>query len=56
MATINLRNIDDGMYRRFKSQCALDGFSMKEKLERLMELDLEKRIICQPIGGKEKRG
>ena len=55
MATINLRNLDDNLFRRFKAQSALDGFTMKAKIERLMELDLEKRVVVQPIEKKGKK-
>ena len=55
MATINLRNLDNDLFRRFKAQQALDGFTMKAKLERLMELDLEKMVVVQPIDGKGKK-
>lgn len=54
MATINLRNIDDDLHRRFKAQATLDGFTMKEKIERLMQLDLEKMVVVQPIKEKGK--
>lgn len=55
MAVMNLRDIDDDLFRRFKAQSALDGISMKDKVQRLMELELEKRILCQPIDSKEKK-
>ncbi len=53
MATINLRNLDNDLFRRFKAQQALDGFTMKHKIERLMALDLEKMVVVQPIEKKK---
>jgi len=57
MGHILLKNIDDDLQRRFKAQATLDGFTMKEKIVRLMQLDLERMVVVQPIPkkGKEKK-
>jgi len=55
MGNILLKNVDDDLHRRFKAQAVLDGFTMKEKIERLMQLDLEKMVVCQPVKKKRKK-
>jgi len=49
MHDILLKNVDPEMKRRFKVHCAEVDITMKEGIIRLIEMDLENRLIAHPI-------
>ena len=52
---MNIRNVDDELMRKFKGKAITEGFTLREKIIRLMELDVEKKLVVQPIKKKGKK-
>lgn len=49
MKTIMIKDVPDEVRRRFKVHCAQMGISMKEAILRLMDLEVEQRILFSPV-------
>lgn len=62
MNTIIIKDVDQEIKRRFKVHCAELGISMKEGFLRLMDLEVEQRILFSPwtlnvkLEKKDKKG
>ncbi len=48
-----IKNIDPAIGRRFKLHCVEIGITMREALLRLMDLEVEQRLLSCPIKEKE---
>lgn len=49
MNTIIIKDVNQEVKRRFKVHCAEMNISMKEGILRLMDLEVEQRILFSPI-------
>lgn len=43
MTAVNLREVPDELYRKFKAKCAMEGKSVKDKIVELMEKEVKAR-------------
>ena len=55
MGTIIIKDVDEDIKRRFKVHCAEMDISMKDGILRLMDLEVEKRILYDPIENRKRK-
>ncbi len=49
MGVIIIKDVPEEIRRRFKVHCAEMGISMKEAILRLMDLEVEDRVLFSPV-------
>jgi len=54
VGTLIIKDVPDEIRRRFKVHCAEMDISMKDAILRLMDLEVEKRILYSPIDSAEE--
>ena len=55
MGTIIIKDVDEDIKRRFKVHCAEMDISMKDGILRLMDLEVEQRIMYDPVKKRKRR-
>ena len=55
MGTIIIKDVDEDIKRRFKVHCAEMDISMKDGILRLMDLEVEQRIMYDPVKKRKRK-
>ena len=55
MGTIIIKDVPEDIKRRFKVHCAEMDISMKDGILRLMDLEVEQRIMYDPVKKRKRK-